>query len=89
MLFWKKRGHPRPPAARPAPPEPVAPPPPAPTLWERIVFWRAELRREAEAAPSVDERQRIDEEEQAYRARTGQDRIAKAIAARGAWFPGD
>lgn len=50
-------------------PPPPPPDPPPPTLWERVVFWRAELRRETEAQPSVDEAQRRDAEEMEHRAR--------------------
>jgi hypothetical protein len=58
-------------------------------LWTRVLFWRAELRREAEQAPSVDQVQQQDAQEQRRRLDAGSDRIARSIAKRGAWFPWD
>src|SRR5688572_26449149 len=72
-------------AALVPPPSPQAPP--EPSLWERVVHWRAYFAAAAKAAPTVDDVQARDAAEQRHRLDVGTDMIAKSIAERGCWFP--
>ena len=81
MRIFRRR-----PVAPPAPPEAAAP---EPTLWDLVVAFRQQSAREAQQAPSVDAAQERDHREQEARNRAATERIARAVARTGSWFPGD
>lgn len=58
-------------------------------LIGRIAHWRGVYAAEARLQPTGDEAQARDAVEQERRHREGMDRIARAVAKTGAWFPQD
>jgi hypothetical protein len=72
------------------PPPPAPPPPrPEPSILSRLMFWKAVVRAEAQRAPSVDQVQARDAQEQRRRVVASADAIARGVAeGGGAWFPG-
>lgn len=88
-LPWKR---PTPPAVPPPIPPRVEPEEPAPvrtTLLEKFAHWRAVFALQRQLEPTLDEIEQERARQERQRQEQVEDEIARLIALRGSWLPGD